>query len=117
MKEKKGENPSFSVDYPWIVRTVRVRQWNLIEFIIFQKQNAADGSEGAQALIRTASGPYSRSSIRSFQACRISGSQEADFPVSVQKINNPDPSQGCHGCARHLLEMRSALSSLRGANS
>ena len=53
----------------------------------------------------------------SLQACRISGSLEADFSVSVQKINNPDPSQGCHGSARGLLEIWSAFSNFRGANS
>ena len=53
----------------------------------------------------------------SLQACRISGSLEEDFSVFVQKINNPDPSQGYHGSARGLLEMSSAFSNFRGANS
>jgi len=51
------------------------------------------------------------------QAGKISGSLEADFSVSVQKINKPDPSQGCHGSARGLLEIWSAFSNFRGANS
>ena len=42
---------------------------------------------------------------------------EADSSVSGQKTNNPDPSQGCHGSARGLLEIWSAFSNLRGANS